>query len=105
LPGDRAAADAQKAADQKTGALTNAASVENSATQFLNTNSGGQQTVAQLRAHIAENQKLQTELQQAAAELIASHAGSTQVMTDTLRKLQQQMNNVSSRLNSEFIGQ
>jgi hypothetical protein len=105
LPGDRAAADAQKAADQKANAQTNAASAENSATGFLNTNSGGQQTIAQLRAHIAENQKLQAELQQAAAELIASHAGSTQVMTDTLKQLSRQINNVSSRLNSEFIGQ
>jgi hypothetical protein len=80
LPGDRASAAEKSAAD------------------LLEPNKSGHETVAQLRAHIAENRRVQAELQQAAAELIQTHSGSNQVMLQLLQALKQDQFNTASQL-------
>lgn len=82
LPGDRATA------------------AEKSAMDLLQPGKSGTgtETVTQLRAHIAENQRVQRELQQAAAELIQSHSGSSQTMLDVLKQLRDDLAQTRSQL-------
>jgi hypothetical protein len=102
VPADCQAFDKNATAQKQTAVVQNAANAEKTATDFLNANPAAKQTVEQLRSHIAENQRLQTELQKASAELIASHAGSTEFMVQTLNQLRREMDQIKSRVDVPF---